>query len=124
MIIDENWPVRELLARRLASVSDIEVVGATGDSEEGLRQIQEYSPHIVLLDIKMNRADGLDICRRACAINSNAIVVVLTGYTDREERKRAYQIGASSYLLKEANTSKLARQITQLSRGSEVRTEC
>ena len=118
VIIDENGPARVMLARRLASfLPDLEVVGSTGDSEEGLRQIQEYAPDIVLLDIKMKRADGLETCRRACSINGKANVVVLTSYIEHQERKMAYEAGASGYLLKEVDTPKLVQRIRHLTGG-------
>ena len=124
VIIDENGPARDMLARRLASLPDMEVVGSTGDSEEGLRQIQEYAPDIVLLDIKMRRASGLEICRRACSINGKAKVIVLTSYNEPEERRMAFQSGASGYLLKEADTQKLVQRIRQLTGGIEPNSVC
>ena len=119
VIIDENRPAREMLARRLGSLPGMVVVGSTGDSEEGLQQIEDSAPDIVLLDIKMKRADGLEVCRQACSINGKAKVVVLTSYSEPEERRVAYLAGASGYLLKEVDTPKLVQRIRQLANAEE-----
>jgi DNA-binding NarL/FixJ family response regulator len=117
LLIDEHRPSREILARRLASFPDMEVVGSTAESEEGLRQIKELHPDLVLLDIKMKKADGMEVCRRACAADGAPRVAILTSYIDPEERRMAYQAGASGYFLKEADTPKLARWIRLVSQA-------
>ena len=113
-----------MLARRLGSLPDMLVVGSTGDSEEGLQQIKDCAPDIVLLDIRMKRADGLAVCRQACSISGKARVVVLTSYTEPEERKMAFESGASGYLLKEVDTPRLVQRIRRLTGANQVSSEC
>ena len=113
-IIDEHSLARQMLARRLASSPNIEVIGSTGDSQEGLRQIKELAPDVVLLDTKMRNANGMDVCRRACAANGKTKVAVLTSYTDPEELRMAYQLGISGYLLKEVGTDMLVAQLRRM----------
>ena len=113
-IIDEHTRARRMLARRLASLPGLEVVGTTCDGDKGLRQIEELRPDVVLLDTKMKRADGMEICRRACSGNGASKVAVLTSYIDPEERRLAYQAGVSGYLLKDVDTPNLARWINLL----------
>jgi DNA-binding NarL/FixJ family response regulator len=113
-LIDEHRPSREMLARRLASCPEMEVVGNTDDAEDGLRRVSQLRPDLVLLDVKMKNADGMAVCRRACSSSEGVKVAVLTSYTDPEERRQAYQAGASGYLLKEVDTPKLAQWISLL----------
>ena len=113
-IIDEHTRARRMLARRLSSLPGLEVVGTTCDGARGLRQIEELQPDVVLLDTKMKQADGLDICRRACANANGGKVAILTSYIDPEERRLAYQAGVHGYLLKEVDTPNLARWISLL----------
>ncbi len=104
-LIDEHRPSREMLARRLASYPEMDVVGNTDDAEEGLRQVSQLRPDLVLLDVKMRNADGMEVCRRACSSSEGGKVAVLTSYSDPEERRQAYLAGASGYLLKEVDTT-------------------
>ncbi len=98
----------------MSSLPDMDVLGTTGDGGEGLRQIKELRPDLVLVDIKMRNADGMDVCRKACATSSSTKVAVLTPYVDLEERRMARQAGVRGYLLKEVNTLRLAQWIRQL----------
>ncbi len=111
MLIDEHRPVREILARRLASMPGLDVVGSTSNSEEAIRDIAGLSPDVVLIDTKMKQADGIEICRRALAAGEQTKVAVLTSYLDPDERRRAYQTGVNGYLLKDVDTSNLANWI-------------
>ena len=117
-LIDEHRSSREMLARRLTSLGDMEVVGTTGDGEDGLRQVSQLRPDLVLLDVKMKKADGIEVCRRACSSSSGVKVAVLTSYIDPEERRKVYQSGAQGYLLKEVDTPKLAQSIRLLAAPS------
>ena len=110
-LIDEHRPAREILARRLASMPGLDVVGSTSDSEEAIRDIAGLSPDVVLIDTKMKQADGIDLCRRALAAGEQTKVAVLTSYLDPNERRQAYQAGVNGYLLKDVDTANLANWI-------------
>jgi len=110
-LIDEDRPTREILARRLASMPGLDVVGSTCDGDQAIREIEGLSPDVVLIDTKMKQADGMEICRRAVAADDQATVVILTSYLDPDERRLAYQAGVSGYLLKDVDTGNLANWI-------------
>ena len=110
-LIDEHRPAREILARRLASMPGLDVVGSTCGGEEAIREIEGLSPDVVLIDTKMKQADGMDICRRAMAADNQATVAVLPSYLDPDERRLAYQAGVDGYLLKDVDTDNLANWI-------------
>lgn len=110
-LIDEHRPAREILARRLASMPDLEVVGSTCDGEEAIQAIGGLNPDVVLIDTKMKQADGIDLCRRARAAGERAKVAILTSYLDPDERRQAYQAGVNGYLLKDVDTVNLANWI-------------
>jgi DNA-binding NarL/FixJ family response regulator len=110
-LIDEHCPAREILARRLASMPGLEVVGSTCDGEEAIRAIGGLNPDVVLIDTKMKQANGIDLCRRALAADEQAKVAILTSYVDPDERRQAYQAGVTGYLLKDVDTVNLANWI-------------
>ena len=110
-LVDEHRSVREILARRLASMPGLDVVGSTSDSEEAIRDIAGLRPDVVLIDTKMKQANGIDICRRVLAADEPTKVAVLTSYLDPDERRQAYQAGVNGYLLKDVDTANLANWI-------------
>ena len=106
-LIDEHRTARQMLARRLASMPGLDVVGSTCDGEEAIRKIAGLSPDVVLIDSKMKQADGIDICRRALAASGQSTVAILTSYLDPNERRLAFQAGVNGYLLKNVDTGNL-----------------
>ena len=120
-LIDEHRPAREILARRLASMPGLDVVGSTCGGEDAIREIEGLSPDVVLIDTKMKQVDGMDICRRAVAAGNQTTVAVLTSYLDPDERRLAYQAGVDGYLLKDVDTRNLATWIkSAVARGPNV----
>ena len=118
-IIDEHISAREILARRLTSQTDIEVVGTAGNGEYGLSKINQLRPDVVLLDPKMKGGNGMGVCRRACSINSDLKVTVLTSYIDPEERRTAINSGVHGYLVKEVDTENLVAWIRHVASDNE-----
>jgi DNA-binding NarL/FixJ family response regulator len=108
LLIDEHRPAREILARRLASMPGLDVVGATSGGDQAIREIEGLSPDVVLIDTKMKQADGMDICRRALAADRQTTVAILTSYLDPDERRLAYEAGVDGYLFKDVDTGNLA----------------
>ena len=89
-LIDEHRPAREILARRLASMPGLDVLGSSCDGEEAIREIAEFSPNVVLIESKMKLGDGINLCRRALAASRQATVAILTSYLDLDEWRQAY----------------------------------
>ena len=110
-LIDEHRPAREILARRLASMPGIAVVGSACNRDQAIREIKRLNPDLVLIDTKMKQSDGIELCRRALATDDQTTVAVLTSYLDPDERRRAYQAGVDGYLLKDVDTLNLANWI-------------
>ncbi len=64
------------LAHRLALDPELEVVGSTGDVEEGLRLAKLLSPDVALVDLKVSGRDGIELCRSLSARGSRTKVAV------------------------------------------------
>ena len=61
LLIDDEQPARERLKQLLSAHADLEVVGEAGDGIEAAEKIAELAPDLVLLDIQMPGASGLDV---------------------------------------------------------------
>jgi two-component system response regulator DevR len=111
LIIDEHEAVRQALVSRLQQTGELEVVGSTGSSEEGVLQVEALRPNVVLLETKRSDGTGLETCRRIARSHPDTMVIVLTSYDDEEERQAAYMAGATRYLLKDIDSAQLLREI-------------
>jgi DNA-binding NarL/FixJ family response regulator len=99
------------LVSRLQQTGELEVVGSTGSSEEGLLQVDALSPNVVLLETKRSDGVGLETCRSIAHSHPDTTIIVLTSYVDEEERQAAYMAGAARYVLKDIDSAQLLREI-------------
>jgi DNA-binding NarL/FixJ family response regulator len=114
LIIDDRETVRQALEARLRHAPEIEIVGSSGSSEEGIQAALSLAPDVVLLEVKMADGKGLDTCRHIKQAHSNTDVIILTSYVDEAERQAAFQAGASSYVLKDIDSQRLIRAIESI----------
>jgi two-component system response regulator DevR len=103
--------VRQALVSRLQQTGQLEVVGSTGSSQEGILQAEALHPNIVLLETKRSDGTGLETCRRIARSHPDTAVFVLTSYDDEDERQAAYMAGASRYLLKDIDSTQLMYEL-------------
>jgi DNA-binding NarL/FixJ family response regulator len=111
LIVDDHDAVRQALETRLRSREDVEVVGCTGQCDEGLRIATECDPDVVLLETKRSDGQGLAVLEQLATDHPQIRVVVLTSYPDTQERVEAMRMGAVRYLLKEIGSDHLVREL-------------
>ncbi|WP_425556159.1 response regulator [Kitasatospora nipponensis] len=102
----------------LGLLPGITVVGAASDGEEAVRLVAEHEPHVVLMDLRMPRCDGVEATRRIRAHHPGTEVVVLTTYADDDSLFPALQAGARGYLTKDAGADEIARAIADVRSGA------
>jgi DNA-binding NarL/FixJ family response regulator len=95
----------------------VEIVGATTDSDDALRLAGELKPDVVLLDVRLKGASGLDLCRHLVEQFPNVKVVFFTVYDDEQYLYQALRMGASGFLLKTTTASELADHLDRVMDG-------
>lgn len=120
-VIDDHAIVRQGLSSFLQSQPDIEVVGESGDPEQGLQHVADLAPDVILMDLKLNHAiDGVEATRRAKQSSPRSQIIVLTSYHQDQYIFPALSAGALSYLLKDIEPIKLAEAIRKASVNQAV----
>ena len=76
------------------------IVAEGSNGEQGLSLISQHNPDLVITDIVMPKLDGIDMMKKARALNPNITFVVLSSYDEFDLVKRAMKYGAWDYLLK------------------------
>jgi two-component system nitrate/nitrite response regulator NarL len=119
LLIDDHALFRvgllELLERR-----GIEVVDAVGDSDVGIRLARDCAPDVVLLDLRMPGASGLEVLRRMRAQGIDRRVVILTTSSDERDLVDSLQAGASGYLLKDMEPDDLIAALEGIIAGDTI----
>ncbi len=100
IIIDDDSLVT-LSLKTILEQSDIDVVAIENDGAKGLKIYQQYQPDIVLMDIRMNNTNGIDISKQIIEYDKNAKILLLTTFKDDEYISQALEIGVKGYLLKQ-----------------------
>jgi len=121
LIAEDQAMVREALATLLALEHDIEVVAQVGRGDEVLDAARAATPDVALLDIEMPGINGLDAAERLRAELPALRVLILTTFGRPGYLRRAFDAGASGFLLKDAPAAQLASAIRRAVTGERVR---
>jgi DNA-binding NarL/FixJ family response regulator len=111
LIADDHPLMRKGLTDILEGVEGIDVVGAAADGAAAVALAYAVKPDIVLMDISMPGMDGIEATERLIEMGSEARVVMLTSYSEREKITQALAAGAVSYLTKDAPPEAVIRAI-------------
>jgi DNA-binding NarL/FixJ family response regulator len=112
VLVDDHEMVIEGLKAMLAAFQDrVQVVGQAVGAERALSVVDELDPDIVLCDVRMQGASGLDLCLQLRESDPKRKVVMLSVYDDEQYLFQALRVGASGYLLKSISSDELVRQL-------------
>jgi DNA-binding NarL/FixJ family response regulator len=121
LIADDQAVVRSGLRRILAVDPEIEVVGEAIDGLAAVDAERRLAPHLVLMDIRMPRLDGLAATRRIVAQHDDPPrVLILTTFGLDEYVYEALRAGASGFLLKDASPEDIVAAIRTVARGDAL----
>jgi DNA-binding NarL/FixJ family response regulator len=115
-LVEDQDLIRESLSSMLSLESDIEMVGLAADAETALEEMEEASPDVVLMDIRLPGMDGIEATAKIGEINSEASVLILTSFGD-EYIEAAIDAGASGYILKSCNREQLVSAVKATHQG-------
>lgn len=122
LIADESAAIRKLLRHGLAS-DEYEIIEASNGEQALEMATRRPEPHAILIDARMTRIDGLEVCRRLKSdMQYRTIpVVIMTTSGSNEDIAEAVDAGADEFLSKPVNRSELAvriRSITRMHKGN------
>ncbi|HUN33197.1 MAG TPA: response regulator transcription factor [Trebonia sp.] len=120
VVADDQRVVREGLVTSLSVLPGVEVVGAAADGEQAVALVSRHRPHVVLMDLRMPRVDGVEATRRILAAHPATAVVVLTTYADDDSILAALRAGALGYLTKDAGREQIARALHAAAEGQAI----
>lgn len=118
LLVDDQKIVAEAIRRMLEPESDIEFHYCS-DPAQALAKAQELAPTIILQDLVMPDIDGLLLLKfyRANAATRDIPVVVLSSQEEPVTKAKAFELGASDYLVKLPNRVELVARVRHHSKG-------
>lgn len=100
MVVEDDSPVRDILASWLAEAEGFACSGTFPDVESALAPITHAKPDVVLVDINLPGLSGIDCVRQLKPAIPTTQFVMLTVYEDSNHIFDALSAGATGYLLK------------------------
>lgn len=117
LLVDNHTLVRAGIRALLEQIPNVLVVGEAGDGREALKLVEQYRPHLALMDITMPVMNGLEATVRLVKEFPGTRVVMLSVHTDEEYVLQALRAGAVGYLLKDAGRAELEIAVAAVARG-------
>ena len=117
LIVDDHEVVRLGLKSLLDQHPYFEVVAEAGNAKEAIEKVDKYSPDVVLMDIRLPGASGIEACEEITKNYPDTRVIMLTSYAEDEMLFSAIRSGASGYVLKQIGAEDLMKAIEAVGRG-------
>jgi two-component system response regulator DevR len=117
MIVDDHEVVRLGMRAAFEAEPDLIVVGEASNGAEALAKIPVLDPQVILMDVRMEKMNGIEACREIKSCNPDVQILMITSYTDDEAMISSILAGASGYLLKHVSRVNLLRSIRQVASG-------
>lgn len=116
VLVDDHALFRAGIASLLRAW-DFDVVGEAGDGVEALEAVRRTRPDLVLMDIRMPHAGGLEATRRILAELPDTKIVMVTVSHDDDDLFQAIKAGAHGYLLKDMSQEDFSATISGIAAG-------
>ena len=118
VLVDDHLFFRKSLKDTLKNINSIEVVGEANNGEEYLKIAARINPDVVLMDMKMNKMDGIDATRISARFYPSVKIIVLTYNKGNEYLKEIIRAGAKGIIYKEASIKEIASAVENVYKGN------
>ncbi|MFN3316835.1 MAG: response regulator, partial [Raineya sp.] len=123
-IVEDNYKLLQNLIERISKYEDITIVFTATHGKEALEKIDELSiselPEVILMDIEMDKMDGIEATKQIKSRFRQVEVLMLTVFYNDEKVFEAIKAGAGGYLLKDEKTENIYEAIETLRSGGSL----
>jgi DNA-binding NarL/FixJ family response regulator len=119
-LVEDQTLVRQGIQSLLELTEDIRVVGIAEDGERGPHVIERMKPDVVLLDMRLPKANGLEVLRALQRSEWRPPAIILTTFDDDAAVLDGMRAGAKGFLLKDVSLEQLATAIRTVANGGTL----
>jgi two-component system response regulator AlgR len=118
LIVDDEAPARDRLARLVEELPEWDSIGACADGADAIRRAEDGNPAVVLLDIRMPGMSGIEVARHLGRLDRPPAVIFTTAYD--QYALDAFDSRAVGYLLKPVRRERLQSALAHAARISDA----
>lgn len=116
-LADDHVLVRQGFRRILEDDPRVTVVGEAGTGLSAMEQCKALKPDVVVMDLSMPDLGGLEATAEILKLNPQTKILILSMYSNENYVRKAFEVGAKGYMLKDAIEIDLTRAVTALAAG-------
>ncbi len=120
LLVDDHEVVRLGLRALLERHPHFEVIAEANTAREAIERVKQYSPDVVVMDIRLPGGSGIEACEEISENHPNTKVIMLTSYAEDEMLFSSIRAGAAGYVLKQIGGEDLVRAIEAVGRGEAL----
>jgi two-component system, NarL family, invasion response regulator UvrY len=120
LLVDDHPVVRQGYRRVLEHQDDFQVVAEADNAADAYRAFKAHAPDVVVMDISMPGASGLEAIRNIRTRSSDTRILVFSMHSDAAQVKAAFNAGANGYVTKGSDPSALIRAVRSIIRGEQA----
>jgi DNA-binding NarL/FixJ family response regulator len=120
LLVDDHPVVRQGYCRVLDHQDDLCVVAEADSAMDAYGAFKAHGPDVVVMDISMPGASGLEAIRNIRARDAAARILVFSMHGEAMQVKAAFNAGASGYVTKSSDPAVLLRAIRSVARGDRA----
>jgi len=109
LVVDDQFGVRNLLVSIFQD--DNHEVKVASNGEEALLSLISFEPDLIMLDMKMPGMNGIETLEQIRSLNTRVAVIMMTGYADTHDMKRANELGILYYMGKPFDLFELRERV-------------
>ena len=117
LLADDHPVVRRGLKALIDEDEQLDVIAEAADGNDALRQIEEFTPDVAILDIDMPGLNGLGVAREVTHRSLPTRIIFMTFHADEDLMRAAMEVGGKGYLLKGSETDEVCVAIYAVNAG-------
>ncbi|MCM3127124.1 MULTISPECIES: response regulator transcription factor [unclassified Paenibacillus] len=109
LLVDDEPHILQFL--ELGLTSEGYEVRTAADGINAINQVEEFEPHVAIIDVMMPGIDGFEVCRMIKKNRTNISVIMLTAKDEVDDRVKGLTLGADDYVIKPFSFEELLARI-------------
>lgn len=116
-IVDDHKLIREMWVIMFSGTNEIEIVGDCGEFDAAIAMIKQQQPDVLLLDINLENASGMDAVPLIQQYSPATRIVAVSMHNQPTYAKKMLQLGAMAYVTKNSSYKEIFKAIDEVLNG-------